>query len=583
LERALERPFHRERFGALWAAPRNSVPNSEKEIRRKYQKAKNSQANDPEISSVKVRRVRQHGGLKQAAIVPRDSARSVGIHIAARIGSPQDGRSIIKMPMMNQKETSLDPSDWAALARLGHEMVDDMMAYLAGVRDRKAWAQVPPSSVDAIRGELPTTPQGFEATYADFKAHVLPYPNGNIHPRFWGWVQGTGTPYAMLADMLASGMNPHMAGFNQAPAVVEETVIDWLKELMGFPKDASGLLTSGGTMANLTGLAVARKNQVDFDVREKGLQEIESPLTVYASSETHKWAKASMELLGFGSRYLRTIGVNDGFQIDLARLKRAIASDRQGGLTPVCIIGNCGTVNTGAIDDLEGLAVLAEEENLWFHVDGAFGALAYLSPEHSHLVRGLQKAHSLAFDLHKWMYLPFEAGCVLVRPPGAQERTFRSDASYLQSSARGVCSGPLQFADLGIELTRGFKALKVWMSLKAHGTRAFGELIGQNIEQCAYLARLVERSDHLKLLAPVNLNVVCFRFERSGIEETRLDTINEEILLRLQENGIAVLSGTRIRGAYALRVANVNQRTLRRDFEILVREVENEGQRLLSR
>jgi len=484
---------------------------------------------------------------------------------------------------MIANEQTLDPENWGEMKLLGHKMVDDMMDYLAGLRERPAWKQAPSDSTEAIRVALPLEPEGFDATYENFKKNVLPYPNGNIHPRFWGWVQGTGTPYAMLADMLASGMNPHMAGFNQAPAVVEETVMDWLKEMMGFSKESSGLLTSGGTMANLIGLAVARHHQTNFDFRKDGFQgETVSKMTVYTSSETHKWAKESMELLGFGNKFLRIIEVDQKYQINTDKLISKIKEDRANGFTPICLIGNCGTVNTGAIDPLDKLAEIAAAENIWLHVDGAFGALAYLSKEHSHLVKGLEKVDSVAFDLHKWMYLPFEAGCILVRKEGAQESTFSSDASYLKPSGRGVCAGPLKFSDLGIELTRGFKALKVWMSLKAHGANKFGQLIGQNIEQCRYLANLVEKSKHLQLMAPVSLNVVCFRFEKSGLDEKDLDYINNGILLRLQEQGIAVPSGTRIEGKFVLRVANVNHRTIRDDFDFLVQQVENLGFILFS-
>jgi glutamate/tyrosine decarboxylase-like PLP-dependent enzyme len=289
-----------------------------------------------------------------------------------------------------------------------------------------------------------------------------------------------------------------------------------------------------------------------------------------------------MELLGFGREALRLVGVDADDRVDVAALRARIAADRAAGGRPFFLIANAGTVNAGAIDDLERLADLARDEGLWLHVDGAFGALARLSPAHAALVRGLERADSLAFDLHKWVYMPFEAGCVLVRRPGVQREAFAFAPAYLAASDRGVSACPTTFADLGIELTRGFKALKVWMSLKAHGTRRIGELIGQNIEQARYLAGLVERSPRLALAAPAPLNVVCFRFVAPGVAPERLDALNGELLLRLQERGIAVPSATRRGERVALRVAIVNHRSVNADFEALVAAAEAIGEELLA-
>jgi len=480
-------------------------------------------------------------------------------------------------------EESLDPNDWSELRNLGHQMVDDMMNYFSSLRERPVWQPMPDEVRGSFKLPVPSEGEGFEKAYRDFKDNVLPYPNGNIHPRFWGWVQGTGTPFAMLADMLASGMNPHMAGFDQAPVEVEKVVIDWLKKLLGFPESASGLLTSGATMANLIGIAVARNSVCGADFRKSGFNNEEARgLVVYASAETHSWARKTLELLGFGNERLRLIETNQAYQISLEALSEAIVQDRRAGLKPFVVIANVGTVNTGAIDDLQSLSKLTREEGLWLHADGAFGALAKLSPKYRHLVSGLELVDSIAFDLHKWMYLPFEAGCVVINRPDEQAKTFSSTAPYLSSAGRGVCSGPLVFADLGIELTRSFKALKIWMSLKAHGANLFGRLIGQNIDQARYLAGRIEESACLQLMAPVNLNVVCFRFRKPGLSAEELDQLNEEILLRLQVSGVAVPSGTRISRAFVLRVANVNQRSKSSDFDFLKGETERLGTQILS-
>ncbi len=483
---------------------------------------------------------------------------------------------------MPDQNLTLDPADWNRFRELGHRMIDDMVDQFTRLRNQPAWQPMPDGVRESLSVPLPMQGEGEEKAYWDFMQNVLPYPNGSWHPRFWGWVQGTGVPFAMLADMLASGLNAHLAGFNQAPALVEEQVIAWLAELMGMPAGTSGLLCSGGTMASVLGLAVARHAKAGFDVRELGVHAKDQPrLMVYGSTETHGWAKKAMELLGLGRRNLRLISVDSEYRIDIRQLKETIAKDRQSGHRPICVLGTAGTVNTGAIDDLNALADLCKRENIWFHIDGAFGALARLSPKHRHLLIGLERADSLAFDLHKWMYLPFEVACLLVRDADIHHAAFASSANYLADFERGVSVGRTTFADRGIELTRGFKALKVWMCLKAYGVNAFASLIEQNIEQAQYLAKAIEAHAELELLAPVPLNVVNFRFVPKDNPSADLDSLNREILLRIQESGLAVPSSTIIDGAFAIRVAIVNHRSRLEDFDMLIEAVLRIGREIL--
>jgi aromatic-L-amino-acid/L-tryptophan decarboxylase len=480
------------------------------------------------------------------------------------------------------REQTLDPADWDEFRLLAHQMVDDMVAHLSTLNDQPAWQQMPADTRHLLQEEpLPRAGAGAQQAYADFKQNVLPYPNGNLHPRFWGWVQGTGTPLAMLSEMLASGMNPHMAGFNQAPALVEHQVIEWLRQLMKMPEGTTGLLVSGGMMANILGLAVARHARAGFDVREYGLQERKQLLTVYASTETHGWLKKGCQFLGLGNRAIRWVPVNENFQMDTEKLQEMIAEDKKKGYKPIAVIATAGTINTGAVDDLEQIGSICRKHDLWFHIDGAFGAFAQISERFSHLVCGLESADSLGFDLHKWMYMPFEIACVLVKDGKAHREAFAMNASYIAETTRGVIAGGLPFAERGLELTRNFKALKVWMSLKAHGVDAFAGLIEQNIEQAKYLESLIKASPDLELLGPVSLNVVCFRF-RADTEEASLNRLNEELLLRLQESGQAVLSGTTINNRYALRAAIVNHRSKFSDFDLLVSSVLELGRQLRS-
>ena len=436
-----------------------------------------------------------------------------------------------------REQESLDPEDWPALRALGHRMLDDMMTYLESVRERYVWQPMPDEIRRHFDTPLPEEGSPAEEVYEEFRQNVLPYPMGNIHPRFWGWVMGNNTPVAVLADMLASGINPNMGGGDHAGTRVEDQVIEWCKEMFEFPKEASGLLLSGGSMANFIGLAVARHVGAGYDIRTEGVASSPQPMTMYGSIEMHSSLQRAVEMLGLGSRNLRKIPVNDAFEIDVPTLRRTIEADIAAGMKPVCLIGCAGTVNTGAIDPLDTLADIAAEFGMWYHIDGAFGALAYLSPEARPLLKGMERADSLSFDLHKWVYLPFEVACTLVRDAEAHYRTFTLTPDYLKHEERGLAAGDRWYSDYGPQLTRGFRALKVWMALKTYGINKMGRVIAQNIGQARYLAGLVERTPELQLLAPAPLNVVCFRYAPPELPEAERNAINQEILLRLQEDG----------------------------------------------
>lgn len=483
---------------------------------------------------------------------------------------------------MEDREESLDPTDWDEFRKLAHRMVDDILTYQMSVRRRPVW-RPPPKRMKAKFAEpLPRKGRPEAEVYEEFRRFILPYPHGNIHPRFWGFVVGTGTPLGAMSDMLAAGMNPNVAGGNSAATYVEMQVIDWCKEMLGYPPSASGLLVSGSSMANFAGLAVARNNKAGYDVRRKGLASQHRRLTLYVSKEAHLSVARAVELLGLGGDSLRSIPTDDSFRIDLDKLQAAIKTDLRDGARPICLIGTAGTTNTGSIDPLEELAEIAREHDLWFHVDGAFGALAYLSKNLRPLVKGMVRADSLAFDLHKWGYLPFEVGCLLVRDAAAHRGTFAFDADYLARYTRGISAAPMRFSDYGPQGSRGFRALKVWMSLKTHGTDKLSRLVQQNTEQATYLARLIRTSEHLELMAPVALNIVCFRFKEEGLADKKLDSLNKELMIGLQESGIAVVSGTNLKGRFVMRCSITNHRSVREDFELLVAEVERLGNEVSS-
>ncbi|MEK7728856.1 MAG: aminotransferase class V-fold PLP-dependent enzyme [candidate division KSB1 bacterium] len=480
-------------------------------------------------------------------------------------------------------EETLDPENWEETRALGHRMVDDMITYLQTVRARPVWRAIPQSVKTHLQQPLPLAPQGAEQAYQDFVEHVLPYPHGNIHPRYWGFVNGTGSALGALSEMLAATMNPNVGGADHSAIYVEQQVLDWCKAMLDFPQTASGLLVSGGSMANLLGLAVARNAKAGFDIRKEGVTAATGMMTIYCSTETHSSVQKAVELMGLGSKALRKIAVDKNYRIDFAQLEKTIVEDRAAGHLPFCVLGNAGTVNTGAIDPLAQLAELCGREKLWFHVDGAFGALAYLAPEMRRHLSGMEAADSLAFDLHKWMYMPYEAGCVLIKDRAAHENAFTLVPEYLVQHERGLSGGPLWLANYGIQLSRGFRALKVWLLLKEHGVDKYRRLIQQNIAQARYLAQLVEQSTVLELVAPVALNVVCFRFKPKNVAEEKLNEVNRQILMELQERGIASPTSTILHGAYALRAAITNHRSRKEDFETLVAETMRLGAEMLRK
>lgn len=470
---------------------------------------------------------------------------------------------------MGGTELSLDPADWGSFRALCHRMLDAALDSVENLRASPVWRPVP----DHIRAELaqpiPRAAQGAEEVCHDALRLVLPYRTGNVHPRFFGWVHGAGTPGGIIADLLAAAMNANVGGRDHGAVYVERQVIAWCREIFGFPDEASGLLVSGTSMATLIALTVARNHHAGRDVRRLGLGASAAALRAYTSAEAHGSVTKAFELLGLGRESLRPIAVDESYRLRLDALRAAILEDESKGLRPFCVIGTAGTVNTGAIDDLAAIAGICAEHGLWFHVDGAFGALAVLDGEARARLAGIERADSLAFDFHKWLHVPYDAGCVLVRREDLHRQTFASRPDYLDGATRGLAGGEPWFCDYGPELSRGFRALKVWFTLKEHGTDRLGAKIAENCRHARYLAESVRAHPELELLAPVSLNIVCFRFV-GQTEASALNRINGEIVADLQERGIAAPSTTRLGGRLAIRVCICNHRTQRTDLDALV-------------
>jgi aromatic-L-amino-acid/L-tryptophan decarboxylase len=481
---------------------------------------------------------------------------------------------------ITHSEQGFDPQDWSELRQLGHRMIDDMINHLATVAQRPVWQPIPAEIREHFQTSAPIDAEGAEKAYEDFRRYVLPYAEGNLHPRFWAWVIGAGSGLGMLADMLAAGINPNLGSGDHAPALVERQVIDWMKQALGFPAESSGLLVTGASMANIIGLAAARHVKAGINVKEDGLFASPARMMFCGSSETHNSIVKGLQLLGFGKQSFCPIEVSADFKIKIAALRDAIRRHKDEGLKPICVIGNAGTVNTGAVDDLAALADLCAEHDLWFHVDGAIGAPLAISSKLRPMLRGMERADSLAFDLHKWMQMPYDVGCVLVRDQAQHREAFSEAAAYLSRMPRGLCSGERWFSDYGPELSRSFRALKVWMCIKEHGLRRFAELFEQNVKQASYLAEAIEGNAELELIARGELNIVCFRYKGRRRDLQALNALNRELLMRLQEQGIAAPSVAILDGKFAIRVSICNHRTRMEDFDLFLREVLRLGREL---
>ncbi|HEY4074120.1 MAG TPA: pyridoxal-dependent decarboxylase [Herbaspirillum sp.] len=474
-----------------------------------------------------------------------------------------------------QQTATLDPSDWRVLREQGHRMLDDMFDYLEGLRERPVWQPIPDQVRQQFTENLPRQPGSLAQAHQTFMQSILPYAAGNAHPGFMGWVQGGGTPVGMLAEMLAAGLNANVGGRDQVPLDVEKQITQWMRELFGFPEQASGVFVTGTSTANLIGILVARRKMLGVAVREYGVQTAAQHLTAYASTAAHGCVKQAMDVAGLGEEMLRRIPINPDGTIHLPSLSAQIAADRAAGLQPFAVIGNAGTVDMGAIDDLSAIADIAQRENIFFHVDGAFGAMAMLAPDLAPRLAGIERADSIGFDFHKWTQVQYDAGFVLVRDGALHLSTFAAhEKTYLERAERGMAAGSPWPCDFGPELSRGFRALKTWFTFKVYGAEKLGHMISHSCSLARHLQRRIEATPSLELLAPASLNIVCFRLrcreETFGTSEQDSEEINRKLLLAIQESGIAAPSSTKINGRFAIRVALFNHRSTLENVEALL-------------
>ena len=471
---------------------------------------------------------------------------------------------------------SLDPGDWPGFRIQAHKMLDDALGYIEHIRQRPVWKPIPNEVRARFHDPLPRAPSGLAEVHNSFLNDIQPYSTGNTHPGFMGWVHGGGTPVGMLAEMLAASLNANLGGRDHIPIEVERQIVGWMQTIFGFPESASGLFVTGTSMANLIGVLIARNVSLGFEVRCGGVAASPRRLTAYASAAAHICIARAMDFCGIGSDALRLIPAPPGRGMDLAELGKAIEADRRAGFTPFLLVGTAGTVDTGAIDDLDALADLSRRERLWFHIDGACGALAVLAPDLAPRLSGIERADSLAFDFHKWGQVPYDAGFILVRDSLLHRNSFATSAAYLRREERGLAGGSFWPVDFGPDLSRGFRALKTWFTIKVYGADALGAAISRTCALARYLESRVRQTPELELLAPVPLNIVCFRYRAS--HDSHL--VNARIVVDLQEAGAVAPSTTVIDGQLAIRAAIVNHRTSHAEIDTLIEKAVEAGRNI---
>ncbi|MFK7838701.1 MAG: aspartate aminotransferase family protein [Bdellovibrionales bacterium] len=463
-------------------------------------------------------------------------------------------------------ETNLDPNDWNDFRKDAHKVLDACIDHLQNAKD-KPWQPIPNDKHAALNPKLNTSPKPRKDIIKSMLADIMPHATGNTHPRFFGWVHGTGMPSALLGEMVAATMNSNCGGRDHAAIYTERCVLNWCKDIFDFPKTSSGLLTVGTSQATIIALVTARNKALGINIRKTGITDTPK-IAVYCAEGTHACVEKALQIMGHGSDALRKIKTNGpSGSINIESLKAEITKDQSNDIIPLAIVGTAGSVNTGAFDDLNALADLCEQYKTWLHIDGAFGAWAHIADAPwSNLTNGIERADSIAFDFHKWMSVQYDCGAVLIKDSDLHYNSFAMRPAYLAEQAKGLGGGDQWFCDFGTDLSRSFRALKIWSSLQEHGLDAFSKVITENCQHASYMADLINASDALELAAPVISNVCTF-FVKGP------DDRNAEIVQQLQLNGDAVFSTTKIEGRTAIRAAIVNHRTRFKDIDIAINSV----------
>ena len=487
--------------------------------------------------------------------------------------------------MSLRTQSALDVSE-QALEEISSEATKLVSEYLTTIAERPVRAEnYAGKTRHALDPELSAEGRPLEQLLNECRA-IMDLSRHNGHPRFFGYVASPSTPIGAYGDLIASALNANITCWRSGPAgtELERMVVHWLGALIEYDRDAGGLLTSGGSMANMIALLIANRRRSGGNTARHGLWNSGPPMTVYASEEVHMSIPKAADILGFGRDQVRVIDCDDRQRMRVELLRERIEADRREGLRPFCVVGSAGTVNTGVVDPLNEIANVAKEFDLWFHVDGAYGAPGILDERKKHLFAGLECADSVSLDPHKWLYVPVDAGCLLFRDPAAARAAFSTEeADYIKTHGY-TDEEAFAFWDYGVELSRRFRALKVWLTLQYYGTRRIARAIGEDIALAEYLGEVVSSAEDFELLAPVELSICCFRYVGArGRSDAELNQLNERIMERVQKGGRAYLSNATVNGRFALRACITNFRTTKADIDETVASIRDVAEELTQR
>ena len=476
-----------------------------------------------------------------------------------------------------------------AFRKLGHDLVERIATHLETLSDRPITAGDSPREIRELLGEHALADNGHDPAQIldETTTLLLDHSLYNLHPKFWGYITGSPAPLGMLGDLLASTINPNVGAFVLSPVAteLEKQTVRWIAELIGFPHTCGGIMVSGGNMANMVAFLAARRAKAPWDIRQKGLQ-AGNQLVLYASKETHTWIQKAADLFGLGLDAIRWIETDDQLRMSTAALERAIQADRESGqFTPFIVIGTAGSVSTGAIDPLGEIAAICKRHDVWFHVDGAYGAPAAVLPEAPADLKALALADSVAVDPHKWLYAPLEAGCTLVRDPKYLIDAYSFHPAYYHFSDAGDGESPTNFHELGLQNSRGFRALKVWLGLRQAGRDGYVQMIRDDIALAKSMYRAAEAHPELEVFT-LGLSIATFRYVPADLtltgaeREQYLNELNTALVTRLQADGDMFVSNAVINGSYVLRACIVNFRTDQSDVDAVPDMVVRAGRAL---
>jgi len=492
--------------------------------------------------------------------------------------------------LIKDETFDMDPEE---IRQIGYQSVDLMVDYFKNIckgpiLTNKTFKQIKKLIIEP----LPTNEQSPASIISECQKKIIDNSVKIGHPRLLGWIVASGTVIGTFADAIASAINQNVALSRVAMATsIELLVIEWIKEILDYDSNAAGILLSGGSMANFTALAVARNSKADYNVKTQGMNQISKNMILYVSEQVHMCIPKAANILGIGTNNIRNVKVDQDYRLDIKDLKAKIIKDQNHHRYPFAVVATAGTVNTGAIDPLNDIADICQDYNLWLHVDAAYGGFASLSKNVKKLLKGLNRANSIALDPHKWLFIPYEAGCVLVKNPTDMLDTFFMHADYLHvKTTESISNGYLDLSDYSLQLSRQFRALKIWMSLKQYGTLKYERVINQNIHLAQYLEALVEESPDFQVITPANLSIICFRYIPKDLKQKYqrmyhnkqkqinkyVNQLNQAIIEKIVKDSQILLSSTVLNGIFVLRVCVVNYRTTKQDIKdilMIVREI----------